>query len=59
MRKRVVVNAMGKNITIDNPNDINIVFQDKGTQPFKFNIKIDKEYMRKLRASFLKFGERL
>jgi hypothetical protein len=52
MKKKVIVNAMGKQITIDNPSDINIVLKDKGCKPFKFKVQINKRGTRRLAGAF-------
>ena len=56
MKKKVVINAMGKRITIDNPTDIDIKLRDKDCQPFSFNLKINREYMERLKIAFGRFG---
>lgn len=53
-RKKVVVRAMGKNITIDNPENIEISLEDKGCKAFKFNVPITKYGTRKLARAFRK-----
>ncbi len=48
MKKKIVVNAMGKRIVIDNPENISIAFSEKNCKPFVVNLKINKDYMKKI-----------
>lgn len=56
MNKKVFINAMGKRIIIDNPDDIDIMFKDRGTRPYKFKLKINKKGMERLQKTFKKIG---
>lgn len=55
-KRKVIVNAMGKQIHIDNPNSIEISLKDKGCKPFKFELRIDKQGTRKLARAYKKIG---
>lgn len=59
MKRRVIVNAMGKRITIDNPSDIDIVLKDKGCKPFKFNLRINKKGARHLARALKIVGSKV
>lgn len=56
MKKKIIVNAMGKTITIDNPSSVDIVLKDKGCKPFKFNVQINKQGTKKLARAFKNLG---
>ena len=54
MKKKIIVNAMGKQITIDNPSNIDIVLKDKGCKPFKFTMQINKRGTKRLARAYSK-----
>ena len=57
-RKKVIVEAMGKNIIIENPDNINMVFKQPGARTFMFKIKVNRKSAVGLEKAFKKLGER-
>ena len=57
MKKRVRVEAMGKNIIIDNPDNINITFRGGKNHSFGFKLKINERDMKRLQKQFKRMGE--
>ena len=51
VKKKIRIDAMGKNIIIDNPNNINIQFKDKG-EKFNFDLKIEPVKLKRLKRAF-------
>lgn len=54
-RKWVEVNAMGKHIRIDNPEDLIISFK-RGTKPLIFQLRINGDEMKQLKKTFRRIG---
>ena len=54
MRKQIIVNAMGKRIVIDNPDNVQIMFKEK--MPMIFNIDINEKGLNGLKGAFKFLG---
>ena len=50
MKRKVIVNVMGKRLVLDNPQDITIMFGTK--KPMVFNLKVDRCGMKGLSHAF-------
>ena len=49
---------MGKNITIDNPDNVQITIREPKKAPLMFNLNIDRKDMKHLKKVFTRFGKR-
>lgn len=59
MRKMLIIQAMNKRIYIDNPDNINIEFRERGRRSYKFNLKVDRDGLKALEKTLKTIRKRV
>jgi predicted RNA-binding protein YlqC (UPF0109 family) len=59
MRRKIEIEAMGKNIIIDEPTLIKITCQEPESEPFHLKVRINNESMGRLKAAMRRSGSDL